>query len=398
MASPRSLRGPARPRTATLRDVLSELAEGNLRIDSDRMGTPPWPQHRRRMVVDSVLRGWPIGPVYVITTGRIPRVIDGAQRLTALLDFVKGAFAVDGLLSPVDPVLRELDGAHYAQLSTGMRQAVDDYPIVVIELDGIPPEHLRPIFVRLNGVDWLTPEQRLFIEAGGLGEQVRDLVNQAADRGLEPGRIGFSNVGLAYDEVVIRLLAATEARQVSAAADEFEKRAKTGEPVVDEVKRRAAGSLASLLRLPSVDGAGIRFSKATLLSWLLLLVQADQRFGPASAHHIGRLLEWFERQRRRISAGLKLSDPPPVISEYPALPYPELLNLFNEYAAIDALGATQILHRDVVLWLFLLACGGLPSESVSPGPRLFRLYAALADGADPDTAVTEVVSEGWGAW
>ena len=398
MASPRSLRGPARPRTPTLREVLAELAGGALRIDPGRTGAPPWPEHRQRMLVDSVLRGWPIGPVYVVTAGPVPEVVDGAQRLTALLEFVKGAFAVDGLLSPVDPVLRELDGAHYSHLSSGLRQAIDDYPIVIIELDGIPPEHVRPMLFRLNGQEWLTPEQRLSLESGGFGEQVRDLVIQAADRGLEPGRIGFANVGLAYDDVVTRLLTAIEARRVGAAAEEFEARAKSGEPVTDDVVARAGDALAALLRLPSVDGAGIRFSKATLLSWLLLLVQAEQRFGPASAHHVGRLLEWFERQRRRIAAGLKLSGPPPVLPDYPDLPYPELLDLFNECAALDALEAAQILRRDVVLWLFLLACGGLPSASAEPGPRLFRFYAALADGADPDAAVTDAIGDGWGDW
>lgn len=398
MASPRSLRGPAHPRVPTLREVLSELAEGSLRIDPSRTGAPPWPEHQQRMLVDSVLRGWPIGPMYVVTTRRAPEVVDGAQRLTALLEFVKGAFTVDGLLSPVDPVLRELDGVHYNQLSSGLRQAVDDYPILIIELGGIPPEHVRPMLFRLNGQEWLTPEQRLSIEAGGLGEQVRDLVTQAADRGLEPTRIGFANVGLAYDDVVARLLTATEARRVGAASEEFEARAKSGEPVADEVKGSGGEAVAALLRLPSVDGAGIRFSKATLLSWLLLLVQAEQRFGPASAHHVGRLLEWFERQRRRLAAGLRLSDGPPVLPDYSDLPYPELLGLFNECAAMDALEAAQILRRDVILWLFLLACGGLPSASSEPAPRLTRLYAALADGADPDAAVTDTIGEGWGDW
>ncbi|WP_329428059.1 DUF262 domain-containing protein [Streptosporangium sp. NBC_01495] len=397
MASPRSLRGPARPRTPTLREVLSELAEGALRIAPGRTGAPPWPEHRQRMLVDSVLRGWPIGPLYVVAAGPAPEVVDGAQRLTALLAFVKGAFGVDGLLSPVDPMLRELNGMRYTELGSGLRQAIDDYPLVIIELDGVRPEHVRPMLFRLNGQEWLTPEQRLSIETGGFGEQVRTLVVEAADRGFEPGRIGFSNIGLAYEDVVTRLLVAAEAREVGAAG-ELEARAKSAEPVADDVSQWTADALSALLRLPSVDGAGIRFSKATLLSWLLLLVQAGQRFGPASAHHVGRLLEWFERQRRRVAAGLELTNPPPVLSNYHDLPYAELLALFNEYAAIDALNTAQILRRDVILWLFLLVCGGLPSPLNEPGPLLSRLYRMLADGAEPDTAIAEAASERWGVW
>lgn len=81
---------------------------------------------------------------------------------------------------------------------------------------------------------------------------------------------------------------------------------------------------------------------------------------------------------------------------YRDLPYAELLALFNEGAAIDALDTAQILRHDVILWLFLLAYGGLLSSSAEPGPRLSRLYRALADGAEPDLAVTKAAGERWG--
>ncbi|MFF2325077.1 MULTISPECIES: DUF262 domain-containing protein [unclassified Streptomyces] len=399
-----------RPTVVTVREALAQLRDGSLRQPSEPSSSAEWSDHRKHVLLDSVLRGWPIGTLLVACEADGSRVLlDGQRRLAALEEFVRGDLLVDGRLTPPARALRESDGKTYNALPQGLRTAIDDYPLVLLELDELPPAELRTAVLRLNSEAGLTAAGRKLVESGSFGEQVRTLVASAADWGLGEERIGFGNVGLAYEDVISRVLVAVEAGSIQAAAvgsEQLNHRLRSGDAVADHTRDAVADALKGLLSLPALDMPAVRFTKPTLLSWMLVMVRARRAFGPGAEHHLGFLLEWLEPERRRRAAELGPGATPPLRTGFRELPYDALLERFNEVAAVGAHTPESTVLRDAIGWLFLVATGGAPSRRTSPVPDVLRMYAALT-GAD-DAPFTEDridqvlwedgVLKSWGEW
>ncbi|GAA2285049.1 hypothetical protein GCM10010149_33410 [Nonomuraea roseoviolacea subsp. roseoviolacea] len=399
MATSHTQREAVKPQVRTVAQLLLQLSAGDLRLEQGRTGSPDWTLARRRLLVDSVLRGWPIGTVYTLTEAGRSRVIDGGRRLAALRDFVQGQFALDGFVGPADRMLRENDGRLFGQLPVGLQQALHDYQVPVVELRDLPPESVRPALFRLADNDRLTSEQRLLKESGLLGEQVHELVADAALQwGMDGPRLGFSNTALVYDDVVTRALVAAEQSHLAAVEEGFDSRVRAGYPVASGVQEEVMAALRDLLTMPAMDNEGVRFSQATLLSWLLVIIHVRRRFGESAVHYLGAVMEWFEPQRRRLKAGLDLTSPQ-VRPAFRQLPYPKLLSAFNEAAALDARHLESIMIRDIILWLLLVAHGGSPARETTPTPDLLELAHQTSEGADMRSVLNRfVVKTGWGRW
>lgn len=403
MASPRALRGVAQPRVRTVGELLAEMAEGKLSVEFDRIGAPEWPEHRKRLLLDSVLRGWPVGPVYVLVDAERARtVVDGGQRLAALREFVAGELDLDGRVAPRDEVLVEVDGKTYNELPSGLRAAINDYPLVVIEFHGPTSGELRPALLRLNGADQLSATQRDVMEAGALAEQVRELTAKAVDWGLTRDRIGFSNTGLAYEDALTRVMLAVEHRDLRSADSRSpvaRARIKDGGEVSPEVYEDVSTALRCLVTLPVVDEPAVRFGKATMISWLLLLLRARRSFGSGVEHYVGYLMEWFEPQRRRLAAGIDTETKAPVRGKLANLPAGKLLSVFNERAAVEAMTGESVAVRDAILWMFLVGIGGAPTQDTLPVPQIVDLNHRLSSASDLDGALADAIRAGeWGRW
>jgi hypothetical protein len=411
MTPPHDLRMSAtRPTVVTVREALAQLRDGRLRQRSESSGGAEWSDHYKHVLLDSVLRGWPIGSLLVVRGADGSRVLlDGQRRLAALVEFVRGNLRVDGRLTPPASALRESDGRTYAGLPQGLRAAVDDYPLVLLELDELPPAELRTAVLRLNAEGGLPEASRKLVESGSFGEQVRVLVATAADWGLGEERVGFGNVGLAYEDVISRVLVSVEAGSVRAAAvgsEQLSTRLRSGDAVADLTQDEVADALKELLALPALDMPAVRFTKPTLLSWLLVMVRARRAFGPGAEHHLGYLLDWLEPERRRRAAQLESGPAPPLKSFFRELPYAALLERFNEVAAVGAHTPESTVLRDAIGWLFLVATGGAPSRRIAPVPDVLRMYAALT-GTGGDQIAEDWVDQvlwadgalkSWGEW
>ncbi|MEU1523036.1 hypothetical protein ABZ413_12630 [Nocardia rhamnosiphila] len=287
--------------------------------------------------------------------------------------------------------------------------AIDDYPLVLLELNELPPADLRTAVLRLNAEARLTEAGRKLVESGSFGEQIRGLVTAAADWGLGEDRIGFGNVGLAYEDVISRVLVATEAGSIQAAAvgsEQLNHRLRSGDAVADDIRDEVASALKGLLSLPALDLPAVRFTKPTLLSWMLVMVRGRRSFGPGAEHHLGFLLEWLEPERRRRAAELGPGAAPPLKTAFRELPYDALIERFNEVAAVGANTPESTVLRDAIAWLFLVGTGGAPSRRTSPVPDVLRMYMALANAKDAEFAEDVIdqvlwedgVLKSWGEW
>ncbi len=109
-----------------------------------------WTIPQRSYLIDTIVRGLPVPPIYLRVRQSDDRkrtvreVIDGQQRITAVLEFISGTYKLS----------RTLDagyaGKHYSQLSTDVQDRIDGYAFICESFTGIEDAAILEIFARLN--------------------------------------------------------------------------------------------------------------------------------------------------------------------------------------------------------------------------------------------------------
>ena len=148
-----------------------------------------WDINKKRKLIDSILREYPIDPVRVIDkvekvgeSGRTKHtyiVIDGKQRLQTVLAFLNDGFALTSKISA-----DFLDGktkAKFSELSEEVKNKFNDYNLGFYEADDtITEEEKREIFERQNSGKPLTKAQMNSVKLSGETYTVlKDIVDSA---------------------------------------------------------------------------------------------------------------------------------------------------------------------------------------------------------------------------
>ena len=151
-----------------------------------------WDINKKRKLIDSILREYPIDPVRVIDkvekvgeSGRAKHtyiVIDGKQRLQTVLAFLNDRFALTSEISA-----DFLDGkteAKFSELSEEVKNKFNDYNLGFYEADDtITEEEKREIFERQNSGRPLTKAQMNSVKLSGETYTVlKDIVDSAGLR------------------------------------------------------------------------------------------------------------------------------------------------------------------------------------------------------------------------
>lgn len=128
---------------------------------------------QKSLLVDSVLRGYPIPPIYTYEDSSKKYVIDGKQRLSVLRQFVNNEFALinnmpkitfpitdeeTGIVSDTD---FDLSGLYYENLPTEMQSHIMDLNLQEYVIRDCSEEELSEIFLRLNNGSPLNTSQKL---------------------------------------------------------------------------------------------------------------------------------------------------------------------------------------------------------------------------------------------
>lgn len=131
-----------------------------------------WTDKARMYLIDTILRGMPIPKVYlrkVVKSDRpkpVLEVVDGQQRLAAILDFSKGKLSLNRTYSP------EHGGSTFDRLGDDIQRRFLDYTVSVETLDGASDRDVWQTFERLNTYTLtLNRQEKLNAEFFGLFKQ-----------------------------------------------------------------------------------------------------------------------------------------------------------------------------------------------------------------------------------
>jgi len=109
-----------------------------------------WSTAARSFLIDTILRGMPVPPIYLRVSQSedkkrtVREVIDGQQRISALLDFLEGSYALSTGLDSA------WSGRRFSELTSSEQDAIRQYSFICETFHGISDAEVLEIFARLN--------------------------------------------------------------------------------------------------------------------------------------------------------------------------------------------------------------------------------------------------------
>jgi hypothetical protein len=342
---------PSDPDIAT---VVNRIRDRSLDLQPDFQRGAVWSQTKRQLLIDSILRNWYIPPIHIVRTeGENQVVLDGQQRLRSISEFVDGALSVDGKAEPFSEEIFNLDGLRYADLPEAVRRRFDRFTLRIFEVIDYEPEEPYELFYRLNQPTALTFAEQRNAFFGPPRDQIRELAGIAADHGMIPARVGFTNARLSYEDIIARFLWTLEAGTLAerVTARHLTERYRSGRPFNHDVFDWGQGSLVSFFANPALDDGSVKFNRATVYSWLCFTARALRRDKPLQP--LVRLVPQIEHTRARFRR-------PDVSESYPidGDVSPLLYTIFNDRATSRVSDASSVILRDAILWIFFANASG----------------------------------------
>lgn len=141
---------------------LDKLDDLKLRPEYQRQAV--WPDRAKVSLMETILLGYPIPEIYLSyeTTAdgeELASVVDGQQRLTALLEFLDNKYPLDGLED--EQLKTEFEGRFFKELPDEVRQEFFQYRFPIRRLSNLADEFVRSVFARVNRVNMVLTEQEL---------------------------------------------------------------------------------------------------------------------------------------------------------------------------------------------------------------------------------------------
>ncbi|WP_430600543.1 DUF262 domain-containing protein [Brevibacterium sp. K72] len=138
--------------------------DGELELRPDYQRKLVWPEHAKVSLMETILLGYPIPEIYLAyetsADGDVrASVVDGQQRLTALLQFVNNEYPLQGLED--EGLIGQYEGLFFKDLPPEVRQDFFEYRFPIRRLSNITDEFVRSVFARVNRVNMVLTEQEL---------------------------------------------------------------------------------------------------------------------------------------------------------------------------------------------------------------------------------------------
>lgn len=152
-----------------------------LKFDNAIQRGEVWDAKKKSLFIDSLLRGYPVPPMYTIKTDekvQTPKgmvavfdCIDGKQRCSTIAQYKSNAFALTGIDAPLvleDGSEMEINGLTYDELPEELRDELDNSGFTIYYFTDITDDEVSEMMSRLNNGKPLTNVENARIKAKDL--------------------------------------------------------------------------------------------------------------------------------------------------------------------------------------------------------------------------------------
>ena len=176
----------------TVSQVRDYWKQTYLRVNHEYQRAPRWSRKQKQLLIDSVLRGYPLPLFYFHQTNRphgdrtidFLEIIDGQQRIHALTEFCNGDFPL------LDPIRYKSDfpkfiwdadepcgwaSKSYMQLNSDDRERLDASKLRIAIIKTETTDEIRDLFVRLQAGSPLRPQEKRDAFPGGMPSFIKKL-------------------------------------------------------------------------------------------------------------------------------------------------------------------------------------------------------------------------------
>ena len=154
-----------------------------------------WPDSKKQMLVDSILRGWHLPKFYF---KRNPdgsyECVDGQQRLNAIFDFF------DDKLALPEASKKEYRGLTYSALPDDASDEFDDFEIEIEEIEDAADDELEELFRRLQLGTPLNTAEKLNAVMG----EFREFCHDCTKKPFFKDKLPIKNTRFSHFEIVGR--------------------------------------------------------------------------------------------------------------------------------------------------------------------------------------------------
>lgn len=162
-----------KPRTATINDFREWNQRNELVLAPEFQRRKVWGPKARSFLIDTILNGFPIPAIHIrqkidVKTKRTVReVVDGQQRLGAILDYIEDGFGVMKVHN------KRYGGLRFSDLPSDVQERFLEYDLLVDFLVGATDADVLEVFARINSYTIVLNEQeKLNAEYSGKFKQL----------------------------------------------------------------------------------------------------------------------------------------------------------------------------------------------------------------------------------
>jgi hypothetical protein len=162
-----------KPRTATINDFREWNQRGELVLAPQFQRRKVWGPKARSFLIDTILNGFPIPAIHirqridVKTKKTIREVVDGQQRLRAMLDYIEDGFTLMKVHN------KRYAGLPFSELPSDVQGRFLEYDLFVDFLVGATDSDVLEVFARINSYTIvLTVQEKLNAKFSGKFKQV----------------------------------------------------------------------------------------------------------------------------------------------------------------------------------------------------------------------------------
>jgi len=148
----------------TVADFRDMSIAGKLILRPEYQRQAVWPERAKVSLMETILLGYPIPEIYLAYETspdgyQTVSVVDGQQRLTALLDYLENRYALDELEDK--DMSGKYEGKYFRDLPAEVRTEFFQYRFPIRRLSNLDEEFVRAIFARVNRVNMVLTAQEL---------------------------------------------------------------------------------------------------------------------------------------------------------------------------------------------------------------------------------------------
>ncbi|SCH41643.1 Protein of uncharacterised function DUF262 [uncultured Ruminococcus sp.] len=147
-----------RRNTKTIEEINRAFTEGKLFADSSYQRRKVWNDQDKVRLIETILMELVMPEVFFWTTDRDPdtgiastHIVDGQQRINAIVDFISGEFSLNERYLMNDEIKESCGGDSFSKLDQNYKNRIWDYPISIVEIDTeCTIADIKELFYRLN--------------------------------------------------------------------------------------------------------------------------------------------------------------------------------------------------------------------------------------------------------